>query len=114
MAEEYELPTDWLNDGVKGYINQAMNQETYISLSNLDVYSIDAKGLLAMKLTSARVDTKDMEDSIFLMNVLSIKEENTLFEIIEKYTHPSQRTIASKFFTKEAFQKYIRQLKQED
>jgi len=107
MADEYDLPDDWLNDGVKGYISEKMNQKKYISLSNLDVYSIDAEGLLAMKLTSARVDTKDMEDSIFLMKLLNIREEKVLFAIIDKYTHPNQRTIASKYFTQEAFEKHI-------
>jgi len=90
IAREYDLPEDWLNDGVKGFITEKMKQEVYLELSNLTVSNIDAAGLLAMKLTSARVDTKDMADSIFLMKALEICEENELFDIIKKYIYPNQ------------------------
>ena len=59
--------------------------------------------------------SKDMEDSLFLMNILKIQEEKSLFEIIEKYIHPNQQSMASKYFTKEAFSIYqsgIRTVKQ--
>ena len=110
IASQFDLPEDWLNDGVKGFITEKMKQEICLKLTNLTVSNIDAVGLLAMKLTSARVDTKDMEDSIFLMKLLNIREKKVLFAIIEKYTHPNQRTIASKYFTQEAFEKHIKGL----
>ena len=106
IAEEHGLPEDWLNDGVKGFITEKMKREKYLSLSNLDVYNIDAAGLLAMKLTSARIYAKDMEDSIFLMKLLDIKEIVDLFDIIAKYIHPNQQTVSSKYFTITAFSKY--------
>ena len=54
MADEYNLNQDWMNDGVKGFITDKMKFEQLYSYSNLTVSSIDATGLLAMKLTSAR------------------------------------------------------------
>ena len=106
MADEYGLNKDWINDGVKGFITDKMNFNEILKYSNLSVSSMDAEALLAMKLTSARVDSKDMDDSIFLMNLLDIKKESELFEIINKYTYPNRHTIASKYFTIEAFEKY--------
>ena len=70
IANENDLKDDWLNDGVKGFFTEKMNANLYKEYSNLSVYSIDAEGLLALKLTSARLDSKDMRDSITLTNLL--------------------------------------------
>lgn len=101
-----DLSDDWLNDGVKGFITEKMKSSVVCKFSNLTVSSLDAESLLAMKLTSARALSKDMDDSIFLMKVLDIKMQDELFSIIEKYTHSSQQTAQAKFFTMEAFERY--------
>lgn len=106
IANEHNLNNDWLNDGVKGFIMPTMKQEQYKQYSNLVVYNIDAKGLLAMKLTSARVASKDFDDCLFLMKYLNIREERELFEIVEKYANPNQLTPRSNFFIQEVFIKY--------
>ena len=111
IADANSLDDDWLNDGVKGFITDKMKFEQLLSYSNLTVSNVDAEGLLAMKLTSARSLTHDMDDSIFLMKTLEIKTEDELFNIIDKYTYPNQQTIAAKYFTKEAFEKYQLELK---
>ena len=106
IAERHELPQDWLNDGVKGFVTDKMKFNEILSYSNLSVSSMDAESLLAMKLIAARVDTKDMPDSVFLMNALDIKNIEQVFEIMETYTQPKQQTIASKYFAIEAFEQY--------
>ena len=106
MASEYNLEEDWLNDGAKGFITTAMKFEQYLTYSNLTVSNIDAEGLLAMKLTAARDASKDMADSIFLMNMLNIRTEEQLFDIVKKYTHPTMHTPKARFFTAEAFEQY--------
>jgi len=106
IAKAYELNDDWLNDGVKGFITENMSHSVILSYSNLTVSSLDAEPLLAMKLTSARTLSKDMEDSIFLMKALDIESLEQLFAIIEKYAHPNMRTVQAKYFTMEAFEKY--------
>ena len=108
IAAAYKLNADWLNDGVKGFMTEKMGYDKYLELSNLTVHNINAESMLAMKLTSARTNTKDMDDSIFLMKALGIKAEDELFAIIEKYIHPNHQTIASNFFTQEAFGRYKR------
>jgi len=111
MAEDYNLHHDWLNDGVKGFITDKMKSEQHFSYTNLTVSSINAEGLLAMKLTSARSLTQDMEDSVFLMNELNIQSPEELFDILDKYTYTNQQTPAVKYFTLEAFERYQRKYK---
>lgn len=110
IAEDNDLNEGWLNDGVKGFINEKMTSSVVRRYSNLVVSSLDAKSLLAMKLASAREGTMDMQDSIFLMKAIGIKEERELFEIIEQYIEPTRQTIQMKYFTMEAFGEYSRQM----
>ena len=110
IASEYNLEKDWLNDGVKGFISPKMKFEKFRDYSNLTISNIDAEGLLAMKLTAARVDAKDMSDSIFLMKVLDIREERQLFEILEKYAYGQTLAAKVKFFTIEAFAQYLQEI----
>ena len=113
MSEEHDLPKNWLNDGVKGFITSKMNKEVYQEFSNLSVYTVDAEGLLALKLTSARMESWDMSDSIVLMKHLNIGNVDELYEIVEKYTHKNQQTPTSFYFTQIAFETYQEQLQNE-
>jgi len=106
MAEKHNLEHDWLNDGVKGFLTEKMSFDKHLSFSNLQVYNVNAEGLLAMKLTSARPRSQDMNDSVFLMKALGITKQEQLFDIMEKYTHPKQQSIASKYFAIEAFNRH--------
>jgi len=80
--------------------------EPCLEYSNLTISSADAESLLAMKLTSARFGTHDMEDSIFLMTYLNIETEKELFNILDTHVDPFLRKVNVKHFTKEAFHKY--------
>ena len=106
MADDYNLPYDWLNDQVKIYVTDKIKFKEFLSYSNLTVSTIDAESLLAMKLSSARFVSKDMDDSIFLMKMLNIQTENELFDILDKYIDPVLRKVSVKHFTREAFEKY--------
>lgn len=110
IAEEHGIHEDWLNDGVKGFLTDKMTSTVIEEYSNLKISSIDADCLLALKLTSARAFSKDMDDSITLMKFLNIKEETQLFDVIEKYIPKDRQTAQSYFFTKEAFVKYGEEL----
>ena len=113
IAVEHNLEDDWLNDGVKGFFTDKLHTDLYKQYSNLSVYSIDAEGLLALKLTSARAMSNDMKDSITLMKHLDIKNVEQLYDIVEKYTHKSRQTPVSYYFTQEAFEKYQQELAKE-
>lgn len=85
MSAEYDIHKDWLND---------------------------ADCLLALKLTSARAFSKDMEDSITLMNLLKIDNEGQLFNIIEQYIPKDRQTAQAYFFTQEAYRKYSERIQE--
>ena len=100
IASEHDLNDDWLNDGVKGFLNDKMTFSIYKEYSNLKVYSIDAECLLALKITSARTNSKDMGDSIWLMKHLDIDSFESVIDIVEKYIPESRRTTTSYFFAR--------------
>ena len=108
MAEEDDLEEDWLNDGVKGFIDtEKIKIEVYLEYSNLKINVINAEGLLAMKLTSARDNEKDLNDSIVLIKKLDIKTIEEVYEIIERLLPKTRQTPQSFYFTQYAFENYL-------
>lgn len=103
ISDDFEIDRDWLNNDGEHYITDRMRSSVYLEYSNLTVNTVETDCLLAMKLSSARMDSNDMDDSIYLMDLLDIKSENQLFDLIEKYIDDDNRAGATKFFTSEAF-----------
>jgi len=85
IAEQYDLPVDWLNDGVKGFVGDNADVEDYIALEGLRVQTVSTEYLLAMKLMSARYGEKDYDDIRFLFNKLNVDSIDTAYDIIQKY-----------------------------
>lgn len=108
IALKYNLPEDWLNDGVKGFFTSDMNKMLYKKYDNLTVYTLDAEAMLALKLSSARPESKDQDDSIYLMNVLKIKEIDELYNLVDKYIPNNRKTVGSHFFIQDTFDKYYK------
>jgi hypothetical protein len=72
IAERENLPADWLNDSVKGFVGANAPIEEVIAWKGLKIQTVSAEYLLAMKMMSARYGEKDYEDILFLMNKLGI------------------------------------------
>jgi len=106
ISDDFELDRGWINNDGEHYVTDKMPTSVYLKYSNLTVHVVDADCLLAMKLTSARMDSYDMDDSIFLMSLLNIQSVNQLFEMIDKYTDDDNRAGSTRFFTNEAFLQY--------
>lgn len=83
------MPDDWLNDGVKGFLPGTHD------VPGLRVWAPEPIYLLAM---SARVDTKDADDLKTLIHILQIKDEQSIFSIVEKYYPRHEIPIKVKFF----------------
>jgi len=101
IATSKGLPEDWLNDSVKGFMNEkAHDNKMHLKhYSNLSIYSVMPEYLLAMKLMSSRMDSQtDKKDIIFLMKLLNLKTIKEVYEILEsafkgEYIKPKTRYV---------------------
>lgn len=101
IAVEEDLPDNWLNDAAKGFIQAGFSKQDVLNLSNLRVWSPEPRYLLAMKCLSARWDTSDRDDVIFLIDFLKIREPSQVFELIEGYYPKNIIPTKTKFFIEE-------------
>jgi hypothetical protein len=76
---------DWLNDGAKAYLIGEFQKSEVMNLSHLRVWAPVPDYMLAMKSISARWDSNDKDDVIFLIKLLDLKKPKEVFKIIEKY-----------------------------
>ena len=86
MAEEHNLPVDWLNDSVKGFVRPNNEMRVFMNMSNLTVYVPSPEYMLAMKCMSARLTgATDEDDIVFLIKYLNIIDVDQVIGIILKY-----------------------------
>ena len=87
IAEEESVRTDWLNDGIKGFLSANDNVYLLENMSNLKIYAANPEYLLAMKVLSARTeeDQHDMYDIKFLIDKLKLKNPDEVIDIVLKY-----------------------------
>ena len=104
IAEDQNLPPDWLNDASKAYIQGDFAKQDLINLSHLRVWAPEAKYMLAMKCISARWDTNDRDDVIFLIKFLKLTHPTQVFNIIEHYYPKRQIPAKTQFFIEELFE----------
>lgn len=104
IGEDQNLPPDWLNDAAKGYIQENFQRNDVLNLSNLRVWAPEAKYMLAMKCISARWDTSDREDVIFLIQHLKLKDSKSVFKIIEHFYPKKQIPAKTLFFIEEVME----------
>ena len=104
IAKRHDLPSDWLNDGVKGYLVEHQ-QRILLDLSNLKVFVPEPDYLLAMKTLSARADTFDKTDVKLLIDQLKLHSPEEVFSIVEKYYPRHQIKPATQYFIEELFEK---------
>lgn len=84
------IPPDWLNDAAKGFILPGFERQDVINLSNLRVWAPEPRYMLAMKCISARWDSSDRDDVLFLIKLLKLTKPQEVFDIIEGY-YPQNR-----------------------
>ena len=103
VAAAHGLPSDWLNDAVKGYV-VPHPQRILFDFPHLKVYVPEADYLLAMKALAARVDTADVADVRLLISRLGLRQAEEVFAILEKYYPRQQIKPATQFFIEELFE----------
>ena len=110
VAEVNGLPTNWLNDGAKGFASgQSMETKEILKFSHLRVVAPPAEYILAMKCLAARVglDEHDKEDTKFLMKHIGLRSASAVLEIVEKY-YPKERIPAkTQYFIQEVCDEFF-------
>ena len=107
MAEEHGLEEDWFNDAAKGFIDTSrMAFQDVVVFSHLRVRRPGDEEMLALKLASAREDSMDAKDALFLMELVEPESLERVYEIIEKYIPAPRLTPMASFFAQEIFARY--------
>jgi hypothetical protein len=89
IAEEYGLPSDWLNNGVKGFVSTNHDVRLYRRLSHLTITAASPEYLLAMKCLASRLGaSRDVEDIQFLLRHLNIRTVQEAYKILERFYPP--------------------------
>ncbi len=96
VAEELDLPRDWLNDAAKGFTSPSGGflDLPGIELPNLRVLAPAPDYLLAMKVMAARAagpgGRGDKEDIRFLILRLGLSSLDQILAIVQRYYDPSR------------------------
>ena len=98
MSAKHNLPRDWLNEGVKGFIYVEPEKNLYREWSNLKIYTANPEYLLAMKIHSSRALTSDRSDVELLCKVLNITTTEEAMEILERYVPHNRIEMRSYYF----------------
>ena len=104
VGKLHGIDEDWLNDAAKGFLEGTFKRNDLLNYSHLRVWVPEPKYMLAMKCLSARWDTLDRKDVIFLLELLQLKSAPSVFAIIESY-YPKKRILPkTQFFIEEIFE----------
>lgn len=86
VASEFNIPENWLNDGVKGFIHKG-EFKPYKKLSNLIINVASAEFMFALKCFASRYgpESEDINDIKFLARFLDIKNSNEAINVIIRF-----------------------------
>ena len=115
ITEKYKLQDDWLNDGIKGFVDNNKGLIKYQTMSNLIIYVAKAEYILAMKCHASRVepDSKDKEDIKFLIKYLKLKNVDEVLNLVEKYIPKSRIETKTQYFVEEIIDEIDREKKKQ-
>jgi hypothetical protein len=92
IAEREGLPSDWLNDAVKGFLSPVGHYDPYFEGQALRVFVARADYLLAMKILAMRLESgyRDADDIRFLCRYLGVSRVDDALDVVERY-YPVER-----------------------
>jgi hypothetical protein len=107
IADELNLPVDWLNDGVKGFqsARASVTRLDVPQFPNLRIYRPTAEYLLAMKCMAARaldaVSRGDKNDIKILALHLNLDSSEGIIAIVERFFPPERIPAKTQFMIHE-------------
>ena len=86
------VPVDWLNDAVKGYLSPRGDFDPFLELPHLRVFVARPTYLLAMKCAAMRLgeEFQDVDDVRYLLRYLNISTVSEAMEVVARYFDESQ------------------------
>lgn len=111
IAGEQHLPTDWLNDGVKGFIS-SQHQTTTGNLPqfpNLRLTMPVSEYLLSMKCMASRIgiaegEPTDVADIRFLIEHLKLNSAEAVLDIVGQYYPEKQIPVKTQYLVEGLFE----------
>lgn len=111
IADKQNLPADWLNDGVKGYVS-ARHETTTGNLPQFPHLRLTMpvpEYLLAMKCMAARIggttdEPTDVADIIFLTRHLKLKSASEVLDLVGQYYPASRIPIKTQYLVEGLFE----------
>jgi hypothetical protein len=99
IAFSHDLPENWLNDAVKGFMSEKAEYTEFLDFPALKVYMPVPGYIFAMKAISMRItaESADIEDLKLLIKILKIKTVEESIDIIKKY-YPENRIPQKTFY----------------
>jgi hypothetical protein len=98
VADEFDWPSDWLNDGAKGYLRGISEGPVIFSAPGIEVQAPSMVQLLAMKLSAWR-DEIDISDARqILQEVAPNYTRDELWQEIEPFLVPGDELTAQNAF----------------
>lgn len=87
VALHADVPADWLNDGVKGFLSPRGKFDPYLDLPHLAVFTAQPEYLLALKCAAMRIGAgfRDEADVRFLLRALNIERYEDAVEVVLRY-----------------------------
>jgi hypothetical protein len=95
IAQERDLPEDWLNDGVKGFLSNNEERQLFLELpensetKGLRIFTPTAEYLLAMKCMAMRIggleNSSDIEDIKNLIQITGLNTKDQVISLVEKF-----------------------------
>jgi hypothetical protein len=87
VAAKADVPANWLNDAVKGFLSPRGDFVPFLELGHLRVFTADPTYLLAMKCAAMRLGEgfQDLDDVRFLLRYLNLTSVSEALAIVTKY-----------------------------
>lgn len=111
VADELNLPSDWLNDGVKGFLsaNHILTHGNLPQYPHLRLTMPVPRYLLAMKCMASRLggpagEGSDIPDIQFLIRHLNLKTAEEVLQIVAAYYPANQIPVKTQFLVESLFQ----------
>lgn len=92
VAAIADVPENWLNDAVKGYLSQRGDFDPFLELSHLRVFIAQPSYLLAMKCMAMRLSEEfhDLDDVRYLLRYLNITSAAEALAVVTAYYDEAQ------------------------